>query len=557
MKQVYRKMRRYFWLVLAIFLASTNLTPVQAQDTIRYFPETGHYLRGAFRSFWEGNGGTMVFGYPITEEYIRASDGKVVQYFERARFELNQQGNQASVTLGRLGAEYAGNRNFPKARPINNTADRRYIPETQYIIQYGFKTIWESHGAQRIFGWPISNELEEVIDDGKRHTVQYFENARFEFWPEFAPGKRVLITTLGRKLAPQHLIPPLPADQPPGGPIPESGGGAPAPAPAPAPSSDVPASQNARVSPESGPPGTTFVLDAWGFQPGEKVGVWLTAPTQSTLGADFQATADSNGSIVSEQIGITTNASFSEGIWSFNAQGVSSNAQAVGYFRITNASSGPAGNPSNLGTPIHDQLPRIGDAFIMPVAAPSGTDFVFMGGGFSPDEDVGSWITTPDQQNIELDSDLYYKEGSEVYVSFGTGGMPNGVYSLVVQGKNSGVVAAANFKLTNEFVAPPSTPRPESVNGTVTPQQGGTGVTFQLRGHGLQPNEELEYWETYPDGGYVLYDENLRADGQGRIGYEPPMNLYGDADTTQGVYGFHFRGRSSGARVDLYLTYTQ
>jgi len=236
---------------------------------------------------------------------------------------------------------------------------------------------------------------------------------------------------------------------------------------------------------------------------------------------------------------------------------VSSNVQAVGYFRITNASSGPAGNPSNLGTPIHDQLPRIGDSFIIPVAAPSGSDFVFTGSGFNPDEEVGTWITTPDQQNIPLDSELFFKEGSDVYVSFGTGGMPDGIYSLVVQGKDSGIVAAANFKLTNEFVAPPSTARPESVNGSVTPQQGGVGVTFQLRGHGLQANEELEYWETYPDGSYVLYYDSLRADSQGRIGYEPPMNLYGDGETTQGIYGFHFRGRSSGARVDLYLTYMQ
>jgi hypothetical protein len=51
----------------------------------RYFPETGHTLVGAFRSYWEIFGGVEVFGYPITEQHY--DNGLLVQYFERARFE--------------------------------------------------------------------------------------------------------------------------------------------------------------------------------------------------------------------------------------------------------------------------------------------------------------------------------------------------------------------------------------------------------------------------------------------------------------------------------------
>jgi hypothetical protein len=67
----------------------------------RYFPETGQTIAGPFRRFWEEKGGLAIFGLPITAE-ARAG-GAVVQYFERARFELYP-GNSA-VVLGPVGRE--------------------------------------------------------------------------------------------------------------------------------------------------------------------------------------------------------------------------------------------------------------------------------------------------------------------------------------------------------------------------------------------------------------------------------------------------------------------
>jgi plastocyanin len=72
-----------------------------------YFPETGHSLGGAFRTFFDRNGGLPTFGYPLSEPFEeRLEDGRVyaVQYFERARFELHLE-NQApyGVLLGQFG----------------------------------------------------------------------------------------------------------------------------------------------------------------------------------------------------------------------------------------------------------------------------------------------------------------------------------------------------------------------------------------------------------------------------------------------------------------------
>lgn len=195
-------------LVLLLGLGQLTMRPLEAQsDTPYYFPETGHNLQGSFRVFWERNGGLATFGYPLTEAYSSDSNGRTIQYFERARFEMP--GSGGTVELGKLGLEFVGGRTFPKSAPIPTTADQRYIPETQQIIQYGFKEIWETRGAEMIFGFPISNEFDEPLTEGGAwHTVQYFERARFEFWPDQLPGKRVIISDLGRKLAPAKLTGP-------------------------------------------------------------------------------------------------------------------------------------------------------------------------------------------------------------------------------------------------------------------------------------------------------------------------------------------------------------
>lgn len=70
---------------------------------VRYFPETGHTLRGPFLAFWEQNGGLEVFGLPISEPVVE--NGYRIQYFERARFEqrLTPDGSAQPVELAPLG----------------------------------------------------------------------------------------------------------------------------------------------------------------------------------------------------------------------------------------------------------------------------------------------------------------------------------------------------------------------------------------------------------------------------------------------------------------------
>ncbi len=90
------------FLVLTILLTSWGSASAQSAD-VQYFPETGHHVKGDFLRFYKSvSDPRLVFGYPITEQ-ITSKDGKTVQYFQRARFELrpdlpeNQQVQLTSV----------------------------------------------------------------------------------------------------------------------------------------------------------------------------------------------------------------------------------------------------------------------------------------------------------------------------------------------------------------------------------------------------------------------------------------------------------------------------
>lgn len=69
----------------------------------RYFPESGKYVCYAFLELFKAHGGAAQFGYPISNFEIR--DGRIVQYFQRARFEWHPElptGQKVHITdLGR------------------------------------------------------------------------------------------------------------------------------------------------------------------------------------------------------------------------------------------------------------------------------------------------------------------------------------------------------------------------------------------------------------------------------------------------------------------------
>jgi hypothetical protein len=88
---------------------------VPAEPGYRYFPETGHNVGPRFGAFWEANGGLPQFGFPLTEPFEQElEDGSIrlVQYFERARFEYHPEAEDPryQVLLGQFGRRILGER---------------------------------------------------------------------------------------------------------------------------------------------------------------------------------------------------------------------------------------------------------------------------------------------------------------------------------------------------------------------------------------------------------------------------------------------------------------
>ncbi len=177
------------FLVMTILLTQWGIVSAQSTD-VQFFPETGHIVKGDFLHFYKNvRDPKLLFGYPITEQ-ITSKDGKTVQYFQRARFELRLDLPESQrVQLTSLGqATYKP----AKQLMLNNSAGCDSF-STAYSVCFAFLDFYKANGSTAQFGNPISPfEFHENL------IVQYFEKARFEWRADRPEGQRVVLTDLGR-----------------------------------------------------------------------------------------------------------------------------------------------------------------------------------------------------------------------------------------------------------------------------------------------------------------------------------------------------------------------
>jgi hypothetical protein len=174
-----------------------------------YFPETNVYVWDAFKDYWNRFGGLSIFGYPLTmarREVLSDGNEYVVQYFERARFELHDDANRTPgyatlskadklrllVKLTPLGNILTAGRHFasvpsPSAAELAADGSLTYFPQTGHTLGGLFHQFWLDNNGLTNFGYPISQLIQEVNPaDGKLYYVQYFERQRMEWHQELA-----------------------------------------------------------------------------------------------------------------------------------------------------------------------------------------------------------------------------------------------------------------------------------------------------------------------------------------------------------------------------------
>lgn len=312
------------------------------QAGCRFFPETNQSVCGNILTAWRANGleidgragkteaeNLALFGLPISPLVTeKMADGieRQVQWFERARFELHPQNAPPyNVLLGLLGNEIrdGGNNQAAQCNDVPEPVNARVRPgkcvprgTVLEVDIFGFKPneqvgFWITAPSGAIVG------TSDTASIGPAGGINGFpiNTARVP-----AAGLWYLVFQ-GVESVHQSIIYFK---------ITDSQGTAPA-----APPSNLPASQNATVSPERGPRGTEFEASARGFMPGENVGVYLTAPDRSVYGAPFQVATDDQG--YSEGVGFDSSGIPDEmlGVWAITFEGVDSGRKAIAYFEIT------------------------------------------------------------------------------------------------------------------------------------------------------------------------------------------------------------------------------
>jgi hypothetical protein len=187
-----------------------------AQQNNQCFAETGQCVGGRFLEYWRSRGLDMgdqgisareslaLFGYPLTPEFTQQlEDGKryTVQYFERVRMELHPE-NAAphDVLLGQFGRAILTTVPDAPTAPVAPSTRQGYahFAVTGHNVAPDFALFWSRNGGLAVFGYPLSEEFEERLEDGNVYTVQYFERVRMEFHPENPAPNNVLLGLLGR-----------------------------------------------------------------------------------------------------------------------------------------------------------------------------------------------------------------------------------------------------------------------------------------------------------------------------------------------------------------------
>jgi len=185
-------MKKFLTVLIAACLLGITGVPARAQSTnARYFDETGHIVRGDFLRFYDANpDAAFLYGHPITEQ-INGKDGKIVQYFQRARFELDENlPDGQRIVFTPLGRE-----TYTPSESLNiwNPFSCRTFLQTGFSVCFAFLEFFNKHGGEEQFGYPISG-----FEYHDNKLVQYFENTRFEWHPWKPEGQRVVISDLGR-----------------------------------------------------------------------------------------------------------------------------------------------------------------------------------------------------------------------------------------------------------------------------------------------------------------------------------------------------------------------
>ncbi len=152
------------------------------------FRETGHFIQGAFRRFFQQHGGVRFFGYPLSPASAR-NDHQLEQRFERATLiRDNSLSSEQSVFLEPVGSAIYAN--------LSSKTDSALEPDNGAAPEpapgAAITTFMQTHGGRVVFGKPLGQPA--TAEDGL--VEQVFTNVVVVADPHVSGGAR--LRPLGR-----------------------------------------------------------------------------------------------------------------------------------------------------------------------------------------------------------------------------------------------------------------------------------------------------------------------------------------------------------------------
>jgi hypothetical protein len=180
-----------FVLLSSLLATEQGVAYAQGGSTSQFFPETGHNVSDEFWAYYQSvPNAKVVFGYPLTEAFSDVKSGRLIQYFTRARFELHPEDPAGQrVHLSSLGSFiYTPGQGVDMFSPMGCR-----VFQNGNSVCFTFLDFFDKNGGQAVFGQPIS-----TFQFLNGRIVQYFERARFDWYPEYGEGQKVVLADLGR-----------------------------------------------------------------------------------------------------------------------------------------------------------------------------------------------------------------------------------------------------------------------------------------------------------------------------------------------------------------------
>jgi hypothetical protein len=206
-------------------------------------------------------------------------------------------------------------------------------------------------------------------------------------------------------------------------------------------------------------------------------------------------------------------------------------------------------------------IPAPRNMIVTPDCGPGGTIFRFEGRGFEPGENVGIYISLPDQAVFDAEFQATAEpDGRVTGIGFRTINDPEiftpGIWGITMEGVTTHNKAIGYFKILSP--GPTPTPPPAgtplacdtsgSVNGTATPPSARPGTTILFRATGFSPSEEISFWFTLPNGEVLGTVEPVPPGFVNPDGSIGPLPFPIDEDIVRigtGRWGLTFKGAST------------